>query len=556
MNRENSNTGTSLPTASMEANLDAVIKIAIMAVGGQGGGVLTQWIETLARAEGYAVQATSVAGVAQRTGATIYYIEMVDAALSSSRSNDSSAKKLPVFSLAPAEGDVDILIAAELMEAGRAIMRGFVSPYKTTLIASTHRAHAVSEKMVPGFGISDSEPVIKAAQEHSLRSILLDMESIAVSEGTVISASLFGALAASRVLPFETTAFEQAIRSGDRGVEKSLQAFRRAIDEVTASEEQKIVAAVPESELVDSLRTINAGGSQKNTDASSSSVQVSGPDREIRAWNTQQKRAMALPKAVQDMALAGLVKVLDFQDMAYAEEYLDRLENILAQDSESMHYVLTLEAAKYIANAMAYDDVIRVADLKTRDSRFVQIRQEMQVSAQHRLKLTEYMHPRGEELLSMLPEKWATRISQNTFMSAAVDRVLGGGRRWRSDRITGFLPLYTVAGLRKWRRRSLRHSVEVQHLEDWLEKAMKCLPDNYELAVEVIKCQRLIKGYSDTHARGQSKFSRIINTLPLLGQHDEAAGTISKLREAALADEKGVELDNMLEALQQTNYTS
>jgi hypothetical protein len=30
---------------------------------------------------------------------------------------------------------------------------------------------------------------------------------------------------------------------------------------------------------------------------------------------------------------------------------------------------LTREAAKYIANAMAYDDVIRVADLKTRAAR-------------------------------------------------------------------------------------------------------------------------------------------------------------------------------------------
>ena len=49
-----------------EAKLDNIIKLAIMAVGGQGGGVLTNWIVDLAEANCFAVQATSVAGVAQR----------------------------------------------------------------------------------------------------------------------------------------------------------------------------------------------------------------------------------------------------------------------------------------------------------------------------------------------------------------------------------------------------------------------------------------------------------------------------------------------------------
>ena len=76
-----------------EAKLDNIIKLAIMAVGGQGGGVLTNWIVDLAEANGYAVQATSVAGVAQRTGATIYYVEMCQ-----------DTGRRPVFSLAPAQG--------------------------------------------------------------------------------------------------------------------------------------------------------------------------------------------------------------------------------------------------------------------------------------------------------------------------------------------------------------------------------------------------------------------------------------------------------------------
>ena len=132
---------------------DAIIKLAIMAVGGQGGGVLANWITDMAVAEGWHAQSTAVAGVAQRTGATIYYIEMAP-----------DAGRAPVFSLAPAAGDVDILIAAEWMEAGRAVMRGFVTPDRTTLIASTHRALSVAEKMVPGDGIAENSPVMTAAK--------------------------------------------------------------------------------------------------------------------------------------------------------------------------------------------------------------------------------------------------------------------------------------------------------------------------------------------------------------------------------------------------------
>ncbi|TIT71553.1 MAG: hypothetical protein E5W56_21715, partial [Mesorhizobium sp.] len=94
----------------------------------------------------YIAQSTSVAGVAQRTGATIYYIEMA-----------RDTGRLPVFALSPSQGDVDILIAAELMEAGRAIIRGFVTPERTTLIASSHRIAAVSEKIEPGDGRASSE---------------------------------------------------------------------------------------------------------------------------------------------------------------------------------------------------------------------------------------------------------------------------------------------------------------------------------------------------------------------------------------------------------------
>ena len=154
-----------------DPHLSGVIKLAILAVGGQGGGVLTSWIEDVARAGGYLAQATSVAGVSQRTGATVYYIEMAPVGAGQ-----------PVFSLMPAAGDVDIMITAELMEAGRAIIRGFVTPDRTVLITSTHRMLAVSEKIAPGDGIANADEVLAAAEIAARAVLKADFDALAVGD--------------------------------------------------------------------------------------------------------------------------------------------------------------------------------------------------------------------------------------------------------------------------------------------------------------------------------------------------------------------------------------
>ena len=195
------------------------ISLAILAMGGQGGGVLADWIVRLAEAQGWAAQSTSVPGVAQRTGATIYYIEMAP----------PKGGMQPVFALMPTPGDVDIVMASELMEAGRSVLRGLVTPDRTTLIASTHRALAVVEKQAPGDGVADPNVVSLATDFAAKRVIAFDMEAMAKAKGSVISSTMFGALAASGTLPFARAAFEEAIRAGGTGVEASLTRFRSGL---------------------------------------------------------------------------------------------------------------------------------------------------------------------------------------------------------------------------------------------------------------------------------------------------------------------------------------
>jgi len=501
-----------LPTAAPNPPTEAIIKLAVMAVGGQGGGVLAGWIERLARAQGWAVQATSVAGVAQRTGATIYYLEMAPVTGSA------------VFALAPSAGDVDVLVAAEMMEAGRAIQRGFVTPDRTLLIGSTHRALAISEKMVPGDGIANPDEVRAAAEIAARALVLADFEETALRAGSVISASLFGALAGSGALPFPRDAFEAAIRSAGKGVEASLRAFNAGFDAakagVTPASAPNAPAALPLPQ---------------------------GPARLREGWAMLEARAATLPAPVRPMALAGLRKVVGFQDLAYGAAYLDRLDHVRAADRAEMGWELTRQGAKYIANAMAYDDVIRVADEKTKAARLARIRAEM--GGAEVLQLTEYTHPRAEEIISLSPARLGHWITARPRLVGWIDRRVNKGRRLRTDRLLPFVQLWLVAGLRRWRLGSLRHETEMTHLELWLSQALDHARVNYDLGVATLSARRLVKGYSDTHARGLSKFDQVMATTALLRPRADAADWTRRLITAALADEEGKALDGAIQTI-------
>lgn len=497
-----------------DARVAEIIKLAVMAVGGQGGGVLTGWIESLARSQGYVAQSTSVAGVAQRTGATIYYVEMIP-----------HSDNQPVFALAPSAGDVDVVIAAEMMEVGRAVMRGFVTPDRTTLIGSTHRQLAVSEKSVPGDGIADAEEVKVAAEIAAQRLILADMDQLAVLQGSVISASLFGALAGSGALPFSREAFEDAIRAGGKGVEPSLKAFAVGFDVA-----QNGVAA-PEPIL--------------ETDESP----VTGSNEQATEWQVLLDRTEALPAPVVAMARAGLGKVVDFQDCTYGANYLDELNAVIGRDSAAQEWELSTTAAKYIANTMAYDDIIKVADLKTRAPRFARIRDEMSVKDGQLVQLTEFFHPRAEEVAGMLPAKLGARAEANPRTMARLERLFGKSRRLRTDTLPAFLMLHILGGLKGYRLRTRRHAVEMAHLQSWLDRSLAPLAEDYALSVELLKCRRLVKGYSDTHARGLTKFDTVMNAADMLKGRKDAAEWIARLREAALQDPEGKALTGAIETV-------
>jgi indolepyruvate ferredoxin oxidoreductase beta subunit len=159
------------------------------------------------------------------------------------------------------------------------------------------------------------------------------------------------------------------------------------------------------------------------------------------------------------------------------------------------------------------------------------------------------MHPRIEEVCGTLPAGLGRAIERRPKLARALDRIINRGRRVRTDGVFWFVSLHTLAGMRRWRHALLRHQVEEAHIADWLATVRRAAGSSYDLGVEVLRCQRLIKGYSDTRARAESKYGRVLSALPLVEARPDGADWIRRLREAALKDEAGKELDGALKTV-------
>ncbi len=466
-------------------NQPAVSSVLIAALGGEGGGVLADWLIQCARAAGLAAQATSVPGVAQRTGATSYYLEW------QARPAGPSTTE-PVFALSPTAGRLDVVIASEMLEAARTMERGFVTPERTTLIASTSRVYTTLEKMHMADGRYDADRIADLARTLARRAILMDMQDLTVRHDTVVSSVMFGALAGSGALPWPVSVCEDVIRASGKGVAASLAGFHAAFAAAQGSAAAEAPASAP---------------------------------------------------TLEQLIALGAERCRDYQDASYARQYRQRVDQALPQRPlHAGQMQAWTEAVRHLALWMCYEDVIRVADLKTRRQRFERIRQEAQARPGELVRVTEHFKPGVEEVASILPQALGERL-----LAWAARRPGGTGHlglHIRSTSLWGYLMLRALARLRPWRRRSLRHAQEHAAMETWWSAMQTLAPRSDRLALALAGLPQVLKGYGDTLSRGRENYERLWRecVAPVLSGErapDAAAPMLEQALKATLADPEG-----------------
>ncbi|MBX3601917.1 MAG: indolepyruvate oxidoreductase subunit beta family protein [Rubrivivax sp.] len=484
------------------------VTVLVCALGGEGGGVLAEWLYGAAVRAGHAAQSTSIPGVAQRTGATTYYVEVAPAPL-------AAGAPRPVFGLAPVPGGVDLLVSSELLETARQVAAGMASRERTQILSSTARALTVAEKMALTDGRADAAKLVGALQRHAAQVDLLDFGTLARESGTAISAVLLGAIAASGVLPLPRAAYEEQIRASGKGVAASLRGFALAFDTLRQRQDQQAAAVALVQDMLPA----------------------------------------AAPAASPDLRALARQRLRDYQDEAYARLYDERLARLEAAEraadpAAARGGAIVQEATRWLALWMAFDDIVRVAALKLAASRLARVRREVGARDDEIVRVYDHFKPGVPEFAALLPAPLASRL-----LAWDRRRIAAGREPWAlplkvgAHGVFGALALRFVAALKGQRRRGSRFALEQSLIERWLAAVERGTREHWALGHELAQCGRLVKGYGSTNERGKDNLLHIVDHLAAGPQPAaERAAAVRAAREAALADDAGRALDATLVA--------
>ena len=498
------------------------ISLLICALGGEGGGVLTEWIVAAARRAGFAAQSTSIPGVAQRTGATTYYVEVFPTPIA------LLGGRRPVFSLNPVPGALDALVSSELLETTRQIGNGMATQARTRVVTSSARALTTMERMQLGDGRVDDAQLVQIVQRHSKEHHIIDMPMLAKKSGTMVSAVMLGAVAGSGLLPFARADFEAAVAGetdkANAQSQASLRGFAMGFD--------AIAQPVQQAQML----------SQMLSDAPDAPRQPSLPS----------SVAAQFPQALHAMLGLGYARVLDYQGVAYGQLYLDRMQQIVqteqAADASAAHgFATSIEVARWLALWMAFDDIVRVADLKSRASRWARVQLEVKAQDGELLRVFDHFKPGVPEFAALLPTSLANRL-----IAWDRQRALKGKEAWAlplkigTHSVLGMLSLRGLASLRWLRVRGSRYALEQQLINAWLSGIQQGKQRHWQLGHELALCGRLIKGYGSTNERGKDSLTHLLTHLAQGADAVSAAAAVKDARTAALADDNYTAFDASL----------
>jgi indolepyruvate ferredoxin oxidoreductase beta subunit len=245
-------------------------------------------------------------------------------------------------------------------------------------------------------------------------------------------------------------------------------------------------------------------------------------------------------------------RLVEYQGPAYARLYVQRLERLLDAESASADaaHPVTAETTRWLALWMAFDDIIRVADLKSRASRWDRVTQEVKAKEDDVLKVYDHFKPGVPEMAALVPQGLA-----NKLLRWDRARVAKGQAPWAlpikvaRHALWGMASLRLLASLRVLRPLGSRYQTEQALIEEWLSGIEAATRQSPALGLELARCGQLIKGYGSTNERGKDNLLHILrhvcgaaSKLPLV----EQVAAVARIRQAALQDEAGQALDQAL----------
>ncbi len=236
-----------------------------------------------------------------------------------------------------------------------------------------------------------------------------------------------------------------------------------------------------------------------------------------------------LPAPVMAAASDAIHLLIDYQGASYAELYVHRLRRFVGR--QGIDDAMLTEIARLMAVRMAYEDPIRIAQLKLAELD--------PASGNPARPAVEVRKFSLDELIGALPAVIAEYV---------LDALDWAG--WTNKRVSirfstasrfGIRRLKIEAGLRRWRLFSVRYAKERVLVERWLHMIDRSLTKQPQAAPAIVQTATMIGGYGDVYRQGLADWNAIIDGLVkptfdgVLALPD-LAGAIAEARAAAIPD--------------------
>jgi hypothetical protein len=239
-----------------------------------------------------------------------------------------------------------------------------------------------------------------------------------------------------------------------------------------------------------------------------------------------------LPEGAAAIVGEGVHLLMDYQGATYAKLYVERLKRFIGKGLDPDTFG---EIAKLMARRMAYEDAIRIAQLKLAEYH----------DSNGELVSTDIKQFRFDELVDALPEIAAdpvlTVLDKIGWTRRRVSIPFSTASRWGIGR------LKAEAWLRRWRLFSIRYSQERAWVERWLHMIARAMVKQPAAVDAIVATATMIHGYGDAYRQGLADWHAIIDglakptfdgVLPLA----DLAGAIAEARHAAMPDPRQASL--------------
>ncbi|MDW8029229.1 MAG: indolepyruvate oxidoreductase subunit beta family protein [Armatimonadota bacterium] len=504
-------------------SLTTPITVLVAAVGGQGGQLFSQWLFDAAREAGFCPTGVGLPGLSQREGATVYYLEFF-----------AEPEATFLFSPFPEKGRVQILVGLELLELLRAVRDGYLAE-DGIIIGSTHRVLTTDEKLPISGKFVTAEQVLPILQKQAKECIAFDAVQAAALAGLserAANAILFGALASSGVLPFPIEAFRKAIEHYGVAVSFNLRAFEFG------------------------LRYRDWLPQLRNFDDFATQEWESLPEPRLPAQLLRKLEALSADDELTSILHQAAKWLCHYQDARYFGRYLECVEMVYERDEgrgTGDELLVTKEVARILAMRMAYEDAIRVAQLKTQRQRFERIRKEHQIGKETVYKVVDFFSPDWDELTGLLPfgrtmdtqkVTWDKGQGSQETKKDELPKLPSQSEEFKraalqmkieTSSLMGYLLLNVLQLLKPLRPYSHRFKKEWAAINEWLEAVKRAIDKDYDLAFLVARSGELVRGYGRTRRKTLALWRTFMAFLKALEKQGVKVSEVVDLGEQFLA---------------------